>query len=95
MIDDELWWDNALRGSQDKPDNLAKEAIEEHQSGKKKNKKTDITELSEKVLTGLRKALRKLVETSAANNESLVIADEDGSVKLVLAKELLPLVQNN
>ena len=59
------------------------------------NNKTDIRELSEKVLTGLRKALRKLVETSAANNESLVIADKDGNIKTVPAKELLPLVQNN
>ena len=55
----------------------------------------DRTQLPEKVLTGLRNALRKLVETSAANNESLVIADKDGNVKIVPAKELLPLVQNN
>ena len=55
----------------------------------------DRTSLPEKVLTGLRKALRKLVENSAANNESLVIADKDGNIKTVPAKELLPLVQNN
>lgn len=59
------------------------------------NNKTDISELSEKVLTGLRKALRKLVESSAVNDESLVIADKDGNIKTVPAKELLPLVQNN
>ena len=59
------------------------------------NKTIDISELSEKVLTGLRKALRKLVETSAANNESLVIADKDGNIKTVPAKELLPLVRNS
>jgi len=52
----------------------------------------DRTQLPEKVLTGLRKALRKLVESSAANNESLVIADKDGNIKTVPAKELLPLV---
>ena len=55
----------------------------------------DRTQLPEKVLTGLRKALRKLVESSADNNESLVIADKDGNIKIVPAKELLPLVQNN
>ena len=55
----------------------------------------DRIQLPEKVLTGLRKALRKLVESSAANNESLVIADKEGNIKTVPAKELLPLVQNN
>jgi hypothetical protein len=59
------------------------------------NEKTEISELSEKVLTGLRKALRRLIENSAANNESLVIADKDGNIKTVPAKELLPQVQNN
>jgi len=53
----------------------------------------DKTQLPERVLMGLRKALRQLVENSAANNESLVIADKDGNVKTVPAKELLPLVQ--
>ena len=59
------------------------------------NEKTEISELSEKVLTGLRKALRRLIENSAANNESLVIADKDGNIKTVPAIELLPQVQNN
>jgi len=55
----------------------------------------DRTQLPEKVLTGLPKALRKLVESSADNNESLVIADKDGNIKTVPAKELLPLVRNS
>ena len=55
----------------------------------------DRTQLPEKVLTGLRKALRKLVESGADNNESLVIADKDGNIKTVPAKELLPLVRNS
>jgi len=55
----------------------------------------DRTQLPEKVLTGLRKALRKLVESSADNNESLVIADKDCNIKTVPAKELLPLVRNS
>jgi len=53
------------------------------------NNKTDITELSERVLQGMRKAIRKLVETSAANNETLVIGDKDGKAKSVSAKDLL------
>ena len=58
-------------------------------------KKTDIVELSDRVLQGLRKALKNLVETKAAKNENLVIADKDGNIKTVPAKELLPLVQKN
>ena len=52
-------------------------------------KKIDINELSIKVIDGVSKALRKLVETSAANNESLIIGDTDGNSKSVPAKELL------
>ncbi|MBO9566301.1 MAG: hypothetical protein J7621_26240 [Niastella sp.] len=48
-----------------------------------------INPLSEKILQGIRKAVRKLVETSAANDESLVIGDKDGNIKTVPAKELL------
>ena len=57
------------------------------------NKKTDINELSEKVLQGMKKALKKLVELSAINNEELVIRDNDGKIKAVPAKELLHLVR--
>jgi hypothetical protein len=52
-------------------------------------KSTDLDEFAEKVLYGVNKALRKLVETSAANNDSLVISDGKGNVKSVPAKELL------
>lgn len=51
--------------------------------------KTDINELSGKVLSGVKKALVKLAEKSAANNEELVIADKNGSIKSVPAKDLL------
>lgn len=47
------------------------------------------SEFSNKILQGIRLAVRKLVERSAANNESLVIGDKDGNVKIVPAKELL------
>jgi hypothetical protein len=53
------------------------------------NRRTDISELSEKVLKGLKKAFRKLVETSAANNEELVVGDKYGNFKSVPAKDLL------
>lgn len=52
-----------------------------------------INELSEKVLEGMRRALKKLVETSAQNDEELVIEDKDGVVKSVPAKDLLQEVQ--
>lgn len=57
------------------------------------SKKTDINELSEKVLMGMKKALRKLVETSAANNEDLVIGDKDGKIITIPAKDLLSSLQ--
>jgi hypothetical protein len=53
------------------------------------NSKTDVNELAVKVIGGLRKAVRQLVETSAANNESLVVGDKDGNFKSVPAKDLL------
>lgn len=57
------------------------------------NKKTDIDELSEKVLQGMKIALKELVETSARNNEELVIGDKDGNILDVPAKDLLPSVE--
>ena len=57
------------------------------------NTKTDINELSEKVLYGMRKAIRKLVETSAANGESLIIGDKNGKIMSIPAKDLLASVQ--
>ena len=53
------------------------------------NSKTYNTELSEKVLIGVKKAVRKLIEINAANNEEMVIGDKDGNVKIVSAKDLL------
>jgi len=44
---------------------------------------------TDKVMIGLKKALRKLAEEAALNNESLVIGDKDGSAKSVPAKDLL------
>ncbi len=51
--------------------------------------KTDLNELAINVVKGVNKALRKLAESSAANNESLIVGDKDGNVKSVPAKELL------
>ena len=44
---------------------------------------------TDKVMVGLKKALRKLAEEAALNDESLVIGDIEGNVKSVPAKELL------
>lgn len=52
------------------------------------NNQTNIDELSAKVLLGLQKAIRKLVETSAAEDRSLVVK-VNGEIKTVPAKELL------
>ena len=44
---------------------------------------------SDKVMVGLKIALRKMAEEAALHNESLVIGDKEGNVKLVPAKDLL------
>ena len=49
---------------------------------------SELTELSRKILLGMRKASRKLVEENAALGRSLVIS-ENGEVKRVPAKDLL------
>ena len=57
------------------------------------NKPNNFAELSEKLLQGIGKAIRKLVETRAANGESLVIGDQDGNIKRIPAKDLLETLQ--
>lgn len=44
---------------------------------------------TDKVMVGLKKALRKLAEEAAINNEDLVIGDKEGNAKSVPAKDLL------
>jgi hypothetical protein len=56
---------------------------------KAQTKEASWNELSEKIVAGVNKALRKLVETSAANDKSLVVGDDQGNFKTVPAKELL------
>ncbi len=53
--------------------------------------KSELDELPDKILKGMTEASRKLVEESADNERSLVIS-EDGEVKRVPAKDLLPRV---
>ena len=53
--------------------------------------KSELDEFADKVLQGMTLASRKLVEESAANGRSLVIS-EDGEVKRIPAKDLLPRV---
>jgi hypothetical protein len=52
------------------------------------NNKKYLTDFSTKVIPGLQKALRKLVETSAAENRSLVVKI-NGEIRKVPARELL------
>jgi len=54
-----------------------------------KTANTDLNIFTEKVMTGVNKAVRQLVETSAANNKNLIVGDKDGNPISVPAKELL------
>lgn len=51
--------------------------------------KKENRELGQKIMAGIKRAVEELIKTSAANDESLVITDENGKVKKVPAKELL------
>ncbi len=51
-------------------------------------------DFAEKVLEGTRRAVKKLVEETAAKDGTLVIGDANGVIKEVPAKELLPLLQD-
>ena len=53
-----------------------------------KTHKTDTDEFAKKVLYGINKALRKLVETSAANNESLIVGDNKGGGQICSGKRI-------
>lgn len=44
---------------------------------------------TDKIMFGLRIALRKMTEEAALHNRSLVIGNNDGTFELVPAKELL------
>lgn len=54
--------------------------------------KTDFNELSVRILAGVQKAINNLVKTAAANNESLVIGNKDGTSQSVPAKKLLKML---
>jgi hypothetical protein len=51
--------------------------------------KAENIELQNKIIEGANKAYLKLLLSSAERNESLVVADKDGSIQRVPAKELL------
>jgi hypothetical protein len=53
------------------------------------NNHTDISELSNKILSGVKKAVQKLIKVNAANDLDMVIGDKDGNFKIIPAKELL------
>jgi hypothetical protein len=48
--------------------------------------KEDFNDLADRIIEGVNKALRQLVETSAANDKSLVVGDEMAALKLCLQK---------
>lgn len=52
------------------------------------NKPDDFRVLADKIMVGVKKAVRKVVEEAAADDRSLVVA-VDGEVKRVPGKELL------
>jgi hypothetical protein len=53
------------------------------------NLKAENIELQAKLMEGINKAISKVIISSAEKNEKLVIADKEGNVKHVDAKELL------
>jgi predicted ABC-type ATPase len=63
------------------------------QSNFMEDKNIYLDEFSEKILEGMKIAMKKLVETSAKNDEELVIRDKDGQIRSVPAKDLLHRVQ--
>jgi hypothetical protein len=63
------------------------------QSNIMEDKNIYLDEFSEKILLGMKIAMKKLVETSAKIDEELVIRDKDGQIKSVPAKDLLHRVQ--
>lgn len=56
------------------------------------SKQKELLTFSEKIQKGVQKAVRKLVETRAATNKTLVIGDKDGNARIVPAKDLLALM---
>ena len=56
-------------------------------------KENKLDDLSQKVMQGMKIAMKKLVEETAAKNGNLIIGDAKGAIKSVPAKELLHLVQ--
>ena len=53
------------------------------------NKVSGIDKLSNEILEGIRKASKKLIEKSAANNEELIVADKNGNPVSIPARDLL------
>ena len=51
--------------------------------------KKENRELRDKIMSGIKKAVDNLFVNSAANNEKLVVSDENGKVKIVLARDLI------
>lgn len=52
-------------------------------------KEVKLSEFAAKITASVNKAIRQMAEKAAANDESLVIGNLDGTAKLVPAKEVL------
>ena len=53
------------------------------------DKKIELDSFTKSILDGINRAIRKLVEEKAANNENLIVADKNRNPISVPAKELL------
>jgi hypothetical protein len=53
----------------------------------------ELSDLSDRIIAGINKSFRKLVETEAARHGSLIISDDKGHPQFVPAKELLKKLQ--
>ncbi len=59
-----------------------------------KQNEPELSDFAERVIFGVRKAVRQLIEKSAANDESLIVGDGKGNFGPVPAKELLKDLNN-
>ncbi|RFM30138.1 hypothetical protein [Deminuibacter soli] len=57
------------------------------------SKQEELQTFTEKVLQGMRQAVQTVIEQAAAENDELVIGDEEGNCRKVPARELLQKLQ--
>jgi hypothetical protein len=67
----------------------AYDILSQNKAGMMNNKEKELIVLSDRVMPGMKKVMRKLVETNAAQNKNLVVGDQEGNPISVPAKDLL------